>query len=240
VIGEKPWNRNGTKLRFCSLQQTKNYESHVPTQWQPQIYLDGQRSKCYYYWLHNMQQEISRYIWRHHSNLGSRNRFWSLLPNVRHKKKQKSQNPEPIFKVSPLRDSSTKWPYQCQLTRIVQTTLVSEGEWTKLQHILEQVEFENLGHRREWQRKKTIKDWKDHIKKVIKDKRDVIKKFLLTGTDKIDYSHKRAITKWEVYKNYRNSWETYKILKKLGNNVEENIEINNTPHGTWFNHFQNL
>jgi len=33
--------------RFCSPQQTKNYEYHVPIKWQPQTYLDNQRSKIY-------------------------------------------------------------------------------------------------------------------------------------------------------------------------------------------------
>jgi len=34
--------------------------------------------------------------------------------------------------------------------------------------------------------------------------------------------------------------KAYKILKKLGNNVKENVKLSNIPHGTWFSYFQNL
>jgi hypothetical protein len=31
-----------------------------------------------------------------------------------------------------------------------------------------------------------------------------------------------------------------KILKKLGNDVKENVTINNMLHGMWLNYFQNI
>jgi hypothetical protein len=34
--------------------------------------------------------------------------------------------------------------------------------------------------------------------------------------------------------------KAYKILKKLGNNVTENVKINNIPHRTWLNCSHNL
>jgi hypothetical protein len=68
----------------------------------------------------------------------------------------------------------------------------------------------------------------------INDKRETIKKFLATSKteDKIDYSHKRAISKTEIHKTHWNRWETfvsslqrdiyqdhqpqaYKVLKKV-------------------------
>jgi hypothetical protein len=34
--------------------------------------------------------------------------------------------------------------------------------------------------------------------------------------------------------------QAYKILKKLFTSVTENVSINNIPHGTWLNYFQNF
>jgi hypothetical protein len=30
----------------------------------------------------------------------------------------------------------------------------------------------------------------------------------------------------------------YKLLKKLGSDINDNVEINNIPFGTWLNYFQ--
>lgn len=60
------------------------------------------------------------------------------------------------------------------------------------------------------------------MENVINDKNeDFLRVFLSTGKiqDKIDYSHKREISKWKACKSHRNSWKAHKILKKLDNYV---------------------
>jgi hypothetical protein len=58
---------------------------------------------------------------------------------------------------------------------------------------------------------KGITDWNYYIKKIINDKREAFKKFISTGKieDKMDCSHKRAVSKGEVHKYNTNSWEIF-------------------------------
>ena len=178
-----------------------------------------------------------------------------------YKKKIQLKNNEVTFKVSLFRDPTIIDLYQKRMDNILDQSPSQdniEDEWDTLQSILKQAAKESLGEKRKWRKKKGLRKWDDEIEKVIQDKREAYKKYLSSKKeeDKIDYHKKRAIAKREVRKNHRQSWEefvaylenditrpqqqTYKILKKLNNEVKDNLRINVISQETWLKYFQQL